>query len=178
MNLYFVTGNKRKVDEAREIFPEIEQFDIELDEIQDIDGAKVVEHKLRQARKNKNGALIVEDTSLYFDALNGLPGPLIKWFLKTVGNEGLYEIVSKLENTKAHAETIIGLITDNGSIHFFEGSLDGMIVSPRGMKGFGWDSIFQPDGHEKTFAEMLQDEKTGISMRRIAFNKLRDFIQV
>ena len=67
----------------------MEQSDIDLTEIQSVDPKEIIEHKLNEAKKHMKGNLVVEDTSLYFEALNGLPGPLIKWFLKTVGNEGL-----------------------------------------------------------------------------------------
>lgn len=123
----------------------------------------------------RKGEFIVEDTSLYFDCLGGLPGPLIKWFLATVGNEGLWNIAEKMENRKAEARTIIGH-ADKERVLYFEGVVKGNIVSPRGTLGFGWDVIFQPEGHEKTFAEMAKEEKNAISMRRIAFEKLKEFL--
>ena len=53
-----------------------------------------------------------------------------------------------------------------------------MIVSPRGANNFGWDPIFQPDGHTKTFAEMEDDERISLKMRRTAALKLKDFLSV
>ena len=78
------------------------------------------------------------------DCLNGLPGPFIKWFLKTIGNQGLFEITEKLKNNRAQAKTIIGYADKNGKINFFEGILNGKIVSPIGENGFGLDNIFMP----------------------------------
>ena len=120
--------------------------------------------------------MIVEDTSLYFDALNGLPGPLIKWFLKTIGTDGLYEIASKLGNTRAQAKTIIGYAKDANHIEFFEGVIEGEIVAPAGDGGFGWDPIFKPSGYDKTFGQMSRPEKNSFSMRKIAFEKLRNHL--
>ena len=86
MNLYFITGNKNKFEEVKSILPNTEQLDIDLPEIQDIDAKIIIRAKLLAALKHKDGEFIVEDTSLYLDCLGGLPGPLIKWFMKNMGN--------------------------------------------------------------------------------------------
>jgi len=52
-----------------------------------------------------------------------------------------------------------------------------MIVEPKGENGFGWDKIFQPEGFEKTFAEMSMEEKNEISMRKKAFQKLKRYLR-
>jgi len=174
MNLYFITGNKNKFEEVKSILPNVEQLDIDLPEIQDIDAKVIIKAKLLEALKHKDGEFIVEDTSLYLDCLGGLPGPLIKWFMKTIGNEGLYNLVEKLGNKKAEAKTIIGYAKTSDEIHYFEGCIKGEIVLPRGNSGFGWDPIFQPNEFDKSFAELTQEEKNNISMRRVAVNKLKE----
>ena len=174
--LYFITGNKNKFEEVATILPEVEQLDIDLPEIQEIDPHEIIKAKLTEAFKHTSGEFIVEDTSLYFDSLNGLPGPLIKWFMKTIGNKGLADIAEKLGNPKAQAKTMIGYAKDKDDIHFFEGVVEGRIVQPQAPSGFGWDPIFLPDGHTKTFAEMDKSEKNEISMRRMALDKLREFL--
>ena len=83
MKLYFVTGNKTKFEEVRAMVSNVEQVDIDLPEIQEIDAREIIRFKLQEALKRAEGSFIVEDTSLYMDCLNGLPGPLVKWFLKT-----------------------------------------------------------------------------------------------
>jgi len=174
--IIFVTGNKGKLSEAKAIIPEIEGKDIDLVEIQEVDAQKVIEHKLIETCKHQKGEYIVEDTSLYFDVLNGLPGPLIKWFLSSMGDKKLAELCDKLKNNKAKAVTMIGYIDQKKNIKYFQGSIEGKIVSPLGKGGFGWDKIFMPDGCKKTFAEMTPEEKNKISMRKIALNKLSKFI--
>lgn len=174
--IYFITGNKGKLTEAKTIIPELEGLDIDLPEIQEIDARKVIEAKLLEAIKHHDGEFIVEDTSLYFDAIPGLPGPLIKWFSKTIGNEGMADLVNKYENHSGKAVNQIGYINLDGEISYFEGEITGEFVTPRGDNGFGWDPIFQPDGFQKTFAEMTADEKNQISMRRIAFEKLKEYL--
>ena len=178
MTLYFITGNKNKFSEVKAIIPNVEQLDIDLPEIQDIDAKKIIRAKLLEALNYKQAEFIVEDTSLYLECLNGLPGPLIKWFMKTIGNDGLFNIAEKLGNNKAEAKTIIGYAKNPKEIYYFEGSVKGKIVSPRGKLGFGWDPIFQPEGFSKSFAELTPEEKNKISMRRIALNKLKEFLEV
>src|SRR3989344_1200505 len=174
MSLYFITGNKGKLMEVQSILGNVEALDIDLPEIQSLDAHEIIKAKLEEAQKRQTGEFIVEDTSLYFDALNGLPGPLIKWFMKTVGNEGLYKMAQAFGNFGAEAKTIIGYVDEKGKIEFFEGSVRGTIVEPRGTSDFGWDPIFLPDGHQKTFAEMSPEEKSSISHRGIAIRKLRE----
>ncbi len=174
--LYFVTGNQNKFKEIQAILDDVEQLDIDLPEIQDIDPKKIIEAKLQEALKHKSEACVVEDTSLYFECLNGLPGPLIKWFLKEMGTEGLTTLVAKMGNNRAEAKTVIGYAKTPDEIYFFEGSIKGSIVQPRGDTKFGWDPIFQPDGFDKTFAEMTLEEKNQVSMRRVATEKLKTFL--
>ncbi len=178
MSVYFITGNEDKYKEVISILPEVEWLNIDLPEIQHINSREVVKAKLQEAFKYRDGEFIVEDTSLYLDCLGGLPGPLIKWFLKAIGCEGIYQVAEKMGSMKAEAKTIIGYAKSPDDIHFFEGSILGTIVSPRGDKGFGWDSIFQPVGFDKTFAEMEAKEKNQVSMRKKALGKLKEFLEV
>ncbi len=175
MELYFVTGNKSKFQEVNSIINHIKQLDIDLPEIQDIDSQKIIEEKLKSALNHASGNFIVEDNSLLINGMNGLPGPQIKWFLKTIGNDGLFTL-TKVFGTDATAKVIIGFAENPDKILYFEGVIEGEIVEPRGENGFGWDAIFQPKGSSKTFAEMTLDEKNEFSMRRIATEKLRDYL--
>ncbi len=172
MTLYFITGNINKFQEAKTMISSLEQLDIDLLEIQSIDAHEIIRTKLQEARKYKEGEFIVEDTSLYLDCLQGLPGPLIKWFLKTIGNKGLYNLAQKLGNFGAEAKTCIGYAKNSENISFYEGSVKGTIVQPTAKTAFGWDPLFQPQGYSKSFAELSPEEKNRISMRRIAFDKL------
>ena len=174
MAITFITGNKGKFEEAKQIIPDLVQQEIDLVEIQAIDSREIIKHKLEEAKKHVSGIVVVEDGSLSLECLGGLPGPLIKWFYKTIGNEGLVKIVESFGNNKAKASVVVGLSKEDGTIEFFDGSIDGEIVKPRGENGFGWDPIFRPNGWNKTFGEMSLEEKNKISMRKIAFEKLKD----
>lgn len=171
----FITGNKNKLREAQEILGEVKGHNVDLPEIQEVDPHVIIKAKLEEARKQGLTNFIIEDTSLYFDALNGLPGPLIKWFLETIGNDGLYDLVRN-KDPKAQAKTIIGYSDSEGKISYHEGVVEGKIVAPRGETNFGWDPIFRPDGHDKTFAEMSAEEKNSLSMRKMALEDLKKIL--
>ncbi|MFA5405940.1 MAG: non-canonical purine NTP pyrophosphatase [Candidatus Nanoarchaeia archaeon] len=171
--IYFITGNKDKFEEASALIPDLKQLDIDLPEIQEMDSKMIIEAKLSEALKHYSGEFIVDDTSVYLDCLNGLPGPLIKWFLKALGRQGIYDLCNKLGNYQATAKTIVGY-TDGKDIKFFEGELSGIVVPPVGDH-FGWDPIFKPDGYDKTLSLMSVDERNKIKMRGQALRKFNQF---
>jgi len=176
MTLYFITSSEHKFAEISAVLPELERLDMDLPEIQEIDAKAIIRAKLMEALAHRGGEFIVEDTSLYLDCLKGLPGPLIKWFMKTIGKEGLWAIADKFGVCGAEARTTIGYARSHEEVFFFEGSRRGRIVAPRGQSNFGWDPIFQPEGSDRTQAEMTQEEKNRISMRGEAARKFKEFL--
>jgi len=174
--IYFITGNENKLREAKAIMPEIQGLNLDLLEIQDIDPYKIIKHKVEEAKKQVQEKFIVEDVSFYLEATNGLPGPLIKWFLKTVGVEGLVKIAKTYENHKAQARCIIGYF-DGKETKYFEGIVNGKITEPKGNNGFGFDVIFVPEGYDKTYSEMDEEEKNKLSHRKLALEKLREHLK-
>jgi XTP/dITP diphosphohydrolase len=86
----------------------------------------------------------------------------------------LYKLAETFGNN-TEAKTIIGYSDSSGNIDYFEGTIKGIIVSPRGT-GFGWDPIFQPEGYSKTFGELTAEEKNSVSMRKIAVEKLKEYL--
>ena len=176
MELYFVTSNENKIKEAESILSfKIDNISIDVDEIQAIEVSDVIKHKAKAAFHETNKPVMVEDTGLYIRSWKGFPGALIKWVMKTLGNEGLCEALG--ENREATAKTSICLYNGK-SLEVFDGEIRGLISeTPRGENGFGWDPIFQPEGHERTFAEMDQVEKDSMSMRKRALDKVHSFLE-
>lgn len=125
-----------------------------------------------------NGPALVEDTSLCFDALGGLPGPYVKWFLKSVGPGGLHTLLAGFPDKTAHALCIFAYASGPGATPIiFEGSTKGIIVPPRGPTDFGWDPVFQPDeGGGLTYAEMQKSAKNAISHRYRALDRVRAWL--
>ena len=179
MSLYFITGNAGKFREVKAIIPEIEQLEIDLHEIQSPNPREVVEHKLRDATKHHTGEFIVDDTSVYCEFFDyKLPGPLIKGFLQALGSKRLAEIIASTGKVGVRVEAILGYTDGKEAAHYFDGQIEGTICMPSGdpLHGFGWDPIFKPNGHDKTFAEMSPEEKNSISHRAIAARKLKAFL--
>lgn len=178
MKKYFITGNTSKYREISKSIPGLVQLDLQkLVEIQSLDIEEIISYKLIEAKNKLNSEynyIIVEDTGLYLSALNDFPGPLIKFMLKSVGNEGIYKICKGLNNFEAKATTSFGVYNSSeDKISFHTATIEGIITSPRGEFGFGWDQIFCPIGSNKTFAEMESiEEKNKYSMRCLALLKL------
>jgi inosine triphosphate pyrophosphatase len=171
--LYFITGNAGKFREISAIVAGLEKLELDLDEIQSLDPQAVIEHKLTQAAAQHSGEFIVEDTSLIFNCLNGLPGTMIKWFVEQLDNEGMADLVSRYDDRTAVARCTIGYRSLAGETHYFTGEVHGQIVPPRGtVSVFGWNSIFEVQDTGRTFAEMTIEEKNRLSMRGLAAQKL------
>ena len=177
--LTFVTGNVNKLKEVNQMLPsniKLINKKIDLPELQG-DVLDIIKEKTRMAYDHIKGPVLVEDTSLCFNALNGLPGPYIKWFLKSIGHIGLNNLLNAYIDKTAYAQCIFGLkIDEKSDIQLFIGQCPGEIVLPRGPNTFGWDPIFLPNNKEKTFAEMSSIEKNKISHRSIALNKLCQYL--
>lgn len=122
-----------------------------------------------------------DDTGLLVDALNGEPGVYSARYAGEPCNmqnniEKLLINLSGKTNRKAQFNTIIAVIF-GGNLHIFDGCIKGFITeSPRGNGGFGYDSIFIPDGYDKTFAELPIEIKNKISHRALAMQKLSNFL--
>ena len=170
----FVSGNKNKLIELTDIFNEhfkdieIKQLDVDMPELQGVP-EEIAKGKLKLAlekAKNLEGPVLVEDTSLCFNAYGGLPGPYVKHFLKAIKPEGLYKMASVFDDHTAYAQSIFGLQKDKkDEPHLFIGRTEGEIVPPRGPNYFGWDPCFQPKNYTQTYAEMGEKEKNKISHR-------------
>ena len=177
MPIQFITGSKHKFSEINAIVGGLEQLDIDLPEIQGVDPEPIIEAKLQQAMIDHHGELIVEDTSLFMECLNGLPGPLIKWFMVKLGRQGLWQLADKSGLYEAEARTTIGYTDGTSRVRYFVGSTSGVIVPPTGASNFGWDPVFRPDeGDGRTYAEMTQAEKNAVSHRGKAARALKAFL--
>ena len=171
----FVTSSQKKLVEAERILGRrLVQHDLDLPEIQALDLETVIAAKARLACDALGAVpIIVEDTGLFIECWNGLPGALIRWFLEAVGAAGICAMMEGFADRSARAQTIVAAY--DGSLEMFAGEVRGQIArAPRGDQGFGWDTIFIPDGETRTFAEMSSEEKDRHSMRRKAFCDFAD----
>ena len=116
MEITFLTGNKNKLREAKEIltYHNIQKEEIDLEEIQAVDSRDLIVAKLVLGYEKVKKPIMVEDTGLHFECLNGLPGALIKWFIKKIGVEGCWDLVKRyVDIFKAAGLTLLSLETEN-----------------------------------------------------------------
>lgn len=187
MKITFVTGNKKKLQEVIAILGdslpfELDSIKIDLPELQG-EPAEVSREKCKLAALQTNGPVMVEDTSLCFNALNGLPGVYIKWFLEKTGHTGLNNMLAAYEDKSAYAQCIFSLAINDkknnqgeSDILTFSGKTDGKIVPAQGPLDFGWDPVFMPDGFEQTFAELPKDTKNTISHRYRSLEQVKKYL--
>lgn len=178
-SLRLVTGSIAKWQEISQILsPEIllGRLDIDLAEIQSLNPQEVIAHKLCEAEQHARGRYIVEDTSICLPCLNGLPGPLAKWFDKTLGCDGLVRLTQRLGDDRASVSITIGYLAPGESPQYFDGTVHGRIVPPRGDKDYGFGPSFLPDGATRTYGEMEREEKHAISSRGVATRKFKDYL--
>ncbi|GAB1314321.1 nucleoside triphosphate pyrophosphohydrolase ham1 [Madurella fahalii] len=171
----FITGNANKLGEVKAILEpaiQVESQTLDLIEIQGASLEEVTLDKCRRAADLIEGPVLVEDTCLCFSALNGLPGPYIKWFLTSIGHEGLNNLLAAYPDKSAKAVCTFAYSAGPGHEPLlFQGVTEGKIVPARGPTNFGWDPIFEYEG--KTYAEMDKAEKNQISHRGRALAKLQ-----
>jgi XTP/dITP diphosphohydrolase len=187
--LIFATNNQHKVDEIRSVIGDklnivtMKEAGINIDipEPHDTLEANATE-KSTTIHKLTGSNCFSEDTGLETEALNGEPG--VK-SARYAGNTKDFQantdkLIAKLQgidNRKARFRTVVSLIWNNNE-YLFEGVCEGSIIEvQKGLKGFGYDPVFMPDGSDKTFAEMSMEEKNRHSHRRKATDELIAFLQ-
>jgi XTP/dITP diphosphohydrolase len=188
MELIFATQNQNKIKEIQVLLPSTIRLlglvDIgcneELPETQStLEGN--ASQKARYIFEKYKVNCFADDTGLEIVALNGRPGVYSARYSGEEKNadNNMSKVLKELkknENRSANFKTIISLII-NSKEYLFEGIVNGKILtSKRGQKGFGYDPIFQPEGYNKSFAEMSLEEKNKISHRALAVKKLVDYL--
>jgi XTP/dITP diphosphohydrolase len=190
MKLVFATNNKNKVKEIKALLPtHFELLSLKdigcTEEILETENTLEGNAKLKATYIYKNYGFncFADDTGLEVDALNGEPGVFSARYsgAHATSNENMNKLLLKLEdieNRKAQFETVIAL-NRNGKLLLFKGICKGEISRiEKGMNGFGYDPIFEPEGFDKSFAEMSLEEKGLISHRGLAVEKLVDFLRL
>jgi XTP/dITP diphosphohydrolase len=197
--LVIATHNPGKLSEMREL---LAAYGIEAVSAGELKLAEPVESgatfganariKAQAAAKASGQAAFADDSGLAVDALGGAPGI---YSARWAGAEkdfaaAMEKVEAKLrergavnaEQRRAHFVSALCVAWPDGHVEEFEAQVDGTLVwPPRGTKGFGYDPIFLPDGHARTFGEMDSAEKhglpprgKGLSHRARAFLKLAE----
>ncbi|XP_055295769.1 inosine triphosphate pyrophosphatase [Sitodiplosis mosellana] len=176
----FITGNHQKLEEVIEIlgkeFPrELVSMNFDLSDCQG-EMNEISIKKCQEAAKHVQGPVIVEDICLCFNALGGMPGPYIKWFYDKIGVDGLYKMLVGFEDKSATVICTLAYSSgENEEVLLFQGKTEGTIVDPRGPRHHGFDACFQPNGFQKTYAELSKETKNSISHRFKAVDALKHY---
>jgi XTP/dITP diphosphohydrolase len=157
VKILFATGNKHKVAEAGKVgriygvrFKRVECSypEVRSESVREVaeEGARFVYEKIRKL-------VIVEDSGLFIQALDGFPGAYSAYVFGKLGNYGILRLMEETENRRAEFRSAVAYY-DGETLKTFEGAISGAIAGePRGEGGFGYDPIFVPEGFRKTFAE-------------------------
>ena len=187
-SLVFATNNKHKLQEVSEILGE----QIKILTLKDIQCEEEIPETSDTIQGNAHQKAnyiytkyqvdcFADDTGLEVEALDGAPGVYSARYAGTAhdsqaNRQKLLNEMRHKENRNAQFRTAILLILD-GKKHLFEGTVKGTITyTDKGADGFGYDSIFIPEGYDKTFAELGEEIKNKISHRAEAVKKLAKFL--
>ncbi len=190
MKILIATNNKHKVKEISSIFADtgyeiVSPAQISLKVEAEENGETFAENAMIKAKAfNQASGLtsVADDSGLVVYALNGQPGV----YSARYGGEGLDDkgrtalLLKNMENVtdrRAAFVCAIAMVFDDGRTLTAEGRCEGKIIyAPVGKNGFGYDPVFVPDGFDKSFAELSEDEKNKISHRGKALEVLKDIL--
>ena len=137
------------------------------------------ELKARHACAATGLPALADDSGLCVDALHGDPGVYTANWAgpKRDWKRAMRMVEAALDggaDRRAHFVAVLALAWPDGHVEIFRGEAAGALVwPPRGERGFGYDPMFVPDGHDVTFAEMDPHLKHAISHRAVAFEKFK-----
>lgn len=181
LELLFATNNLNKVREAEVILSRfgisLKAVDVNKVEIQSNSLKDIAIYAAKSVYRTIRRPVIVEDSGLFIDALNGFPGPYSSYVYRTIGLRGILKLLDGVIDRRAKFISIVALALGEDSVYVFEGAVEGYISTEiRGHYGFGFDPVFIPFGCSRTFGEMSIDEKSMYSHRGRAFKELAMWI--
>ncbi|MBL8008482.1 MAG: RdgB/HAM1 family non-canonical purine NTP pyrophosphatase [Ignavibacteria bacterium] len=192
--ILIATGNSHKINEIKLLlqdFPglkilSLKDFCIKPEITEDKDSLE--KNSLKKARETYNILKIPcvsDDTGLFVEALNGAPGVHSARYsgenatYDSNCRKLLYELKDiPAKDRNAYFETVICLYINDNENYFFNGICKGRIINEvRGKYGFGYDPVFVPEGYDRTFAEMTNEEKNNVSHRSAAVKSFAGFLK-
>ena len=178
--MFYVTSNPGKFAEAKLVLSPFnpKQIDFDIPEIQGT-SEEIIYQKAKSVEQFLDKPFIVEDVAFSMEALNGFPGPYIKDFLYSVNDTGLFDLASKFENFRVSTTCYAAYCIPGKSINIKKGSLSGTLVPAKGNTKHGnrsYNSVFQPDGFDKTLGQMSLEEHARFSHRAKALNQLKPLL--
>jgi XTP/dITP diphosphohydrolase len=177
--IVFVTGNKGKLKEARDILAtkgiEVIQNSDGYPELQEDELEPIAAYGARWAADKLGMPVMVDDSGLFIKTLNGFPGPYSAFVEEHLGNKRVLKLMEDENDRNAAFKSVIGFCEPGGDAAVFTGTVEGKIAfEERGTGGFGYDPIFEYNG--MTFGELGDEEKNKISHRRRALDKFCEWL--
>ena len=183
------THNKGKYKEISDLLPrnvvKISPLSLGIESPEET-GKTFSENSLLKAKffyEKSNIVTLSDDSGLEVECLNNEPGIYSSRWADEFGgfDNAMTEILKRVKKinkgTKASFTSSLTIYLDNKKIITEIGKIDGKISEKKGLNGFGYDPIFIPNGHTKTFAEMEYKDKLLIDHRYIAYKKLEKKIK-
>ena len=183
------THNKGKFKEISDLLPrnvvKISPISLGIESPEET-GKTFSENSLLKAKffyEKSNIATLSDDSGLEVECLNNEPGIYSSRWADEFGgfDNAMIEILKKVKKinkgTKASFISSLTICLDSKKTITEIGKIDGKISEKKGLNGFGYDPIFIPNGHTKTFAEMEYKDKLLIDHRYIAYKKLEKKIK-
>jgi XTP/dITP diphosphohydrolase len=199
MKIVLATRNKKKLEELKRLLeglPTVTSPPIELFSLMDFpglpevieDGLTFEENAVKKAQfvAKATGLLaIADDSGLVVDSLGGAPGVYSARYAGEPSDDkrNIEKLLKELSGVpvssrQAYFICVIALAFPDGKVRTFTGRVDGIITKePRGEKGFGYDPVFQPEGLDRTFAELSPEEKDAMSHRMKAISQLKEYLR-
>jgi XTP/dITP diphosphohydrolase len=190
--LVVATRNRKKIEEIRRILKGLDVRLLTLDDFPDcpevIEDGDTFEHnalkKAREVSACSGKYAIADDSGLEVYALGGAPGVFSARYAgpEATDADNVHKLLKELgnitpENRGAAFVCVLALVGPGGVEVVFQGRVEGIIGDqPRGRSGFGYDPVFLPEGHERTFAEMSAEEKDSMSHRGRAMERFRQYL--
>ena len=185
MKLFVATHNQHKIREISQILPDFEILPDDPEGVEenapDFAGNALI--KVRAiAAKHRGAWCMADDSGLEVEALGGAPGVRSARYAgepaNTPNNNALLmKNMTGVTNRRANFTCAVALVDPAGEEHVAVGKCFGTIAeTPSGTAGFGYDPLFVPDGHDKSFADLTADEKNAISHRGRALAEARKVI--
>lgn len=174
MNITFVTGNENKRREVAAILdmPGLLSTKMDLPEMQSMNLEEIVKGKLQAAYKWVGGPVLVEDIAYEVEAVNGFPGPFVKFWEKAGMHDGVLANIEKTGKDGAKILCAVGYKDAENEFIVVE-TLAGKHVAKSSGEGWGFDFYFIPNGESQTFAQMGAEKKNQISHRHLAWKAMK-----
>ncbi|MGB0289602.1 MAG: RdgB/HAM1 family non-canonical purine NTP pyrophosphatase [Opitutales bacterium] len=194
MQVIIATGNAHKVLELEQL---LAGLGVQVESAAAVGGMPEVEESGQtfaanallkaaalRALASASAYVLADDSGLEVDALDGAPGVYSARYAGPEASdaENRHQLLTALAGADyaprtARFRCVLCLLGPKGEAQYFEGSCEGSITeAERGKEGFGYDSIFMPEGYTKTFGELGESVKQRLSHRANAVHALRDFL--